>query len=180
MDVVTDRDPSETQEWRDALGSVLAFEGPERARYLLEELVTEARRQGAPVPYSANTPYLNTIPPISGGAASGRPRDRAPDPLAHPLERDGDGRAREQGASELGGHIASFQSAATLYDVGFNHFWHGSDGQARRRSRLLPGPFLARLLRARVSGRPADRGADAELPPGSRRQGHLRPIRIRG
>ena len=51
MDIMTDRDPLETQEWRDALGSVLAFEGPDRARFLLEELVNEARRQGAPVPY---------------------------------------------------------------------------------------------------------------------------------
>ena len=63
MDAVRDEDPVETQEWRDALGSVLAFEGPERVHFLLSEIVTEARRQGAPVPYSANTPYLNTIPP---------------------------------------------------------------------------------------------------------------------
>src|ERR687888_1155727 len=63
MDVPRDVDPVETREWREALGSVLEFEGSERAHFLLSEIVAEARRQGAPVPYSANTPYLNTIPP---------------------------------------------------------------------------------------------------------------------
>ncbi len=126
MDVVTDRDPSETQEWRDALGSVLAFEGPERASYLLEELVTEARRQGAPVPYSANTPYLNTIPPSQ---EERHPGDRGIEHRIRSLIRWNAVatviRANKV-SSEIGGHIASFQSAATLYDVGFMHFWHGA------------------------------------------------------
>jgi pyruvate dehydrogenase E1 component len=121
-----DSDPIETQEWRDALGSVLAFEGSERAEFLLSELVTEARRKGAPVPYSANTPYLNTIPPEREDR---HPGDHAIEPrirsyirwnaLATVL------RANKE-SSELGGHIASFQSAATLYDVGFMHFWHAA------------------------------------------------------
>ena len=63
MDIVTDVDPVEITEWTDALDSVLAFEGPARASYILERLTEEAKRRGAPVPYSANTPYLNTIPP---------------------------------------------------------------------------------------------------------------------
>ena len=58
-----DLDPVETSEWREALDSVVEFDGADRAEFLLEELVGEARRKGAPVPYSANTPYLNTIPP---------------------------------------------------------------------------------------------------------------------
>ena len=61
--MVGDLDPVETREWRDAFDSVLEFEGVDRAGFLLEELLDEARRNGAPVPYSANTPYLNTIPP---------------------------------------------------------------------------------------------------------------------
>src|SRR5436305_3696378 len=126
MDVLTDRDPLETQEWRDALGSVLAFEGPERASYLLEELVTEARRQGAPVPYSANTPYLNTIPPSQ---EERHPGDRGIEHRIRSLIRWNAVatviRANKV-SSEIGGHIASFQSAATLYDVGFMHFWHGA------------------------------------------------------
>ena len=124
MDAVRDEDPVETQEWRDALGSVLAFEGPERVHFLLSEIVTEARRQGAPVPYSANTPYLNTIPPQQEERHLG---DRATEHRIRSLIRWNAVatvlRANKM-SSELGGHIASFQSAATLYDVGFQHFWH--------------------------------------------------------
>jgi pyruvate dehydrogenase E1 component len=124
MDAVRDEDPVETQEWRDALGSVLAFEGPERVHFLLSEIVTEARRQGAPVPYSANTPYLNTIPPQQEEQHLG---DRATEHRIRSLIRWNAVatvlRANKV-SSELGGHIASFQSAATLYDVGFQHFWH--------------------------------------------------------
>ena len=113
MDIQTDRDPGETQEWRDALESVLLFEGPERARFLLEELITEARRQGAPVPYSANTPYLNTIPPSQ---EEPNPGDPEIEPRIRSLVRWNAVaivlRANKE-LSELGGHIASFQSAAT-------------------------------------------------------------------
>src|SRR3712207_4449444 len=123
-DVGGDLDPGETQEWIDALDSVLAFEGAKRAFQLLDEVISEARRKGAAVPYSATTPYLNTIPPDKEDP---HPGDRAIEhrirsyirwnALAIVL------RANEE-SSELGGHIASFQSAATLYDVGFQHFWH--------------------------------------------------------
>jgi pyruvate dehydrogenase E1 component len=119
-----DQDPLETQEWRDALTSVLDFEGPERTHFLLNELVTEARRKGAPVPYSANTPYLNTIPPDK---EERHPGDRAIEHRIRSFIRWNAIaivlRANKE-SSELGGHIASFQSAATLYDVGFEHFWH--------------------------------------------------------
>jgi pyruvate dehydrogenase E1 component len=127
--LIRDTDPTETREWRDALGSVLAFDGSARAEFLLGELVNEARRKGAPVPYSANTPYLNTIPPESEAR---HPGDHAIESrirsyirwnaLATVL------RANKE-SSELGGHIASFQSAATLYDVGFMHFWHAATEQ---------------------------------------------------
>ena len=63
MNKISDNDPLETQEWREALASVLEFEGPDRAHFLLDELFTEARRKGTPVPYSGTTPYLNTIAP---------------------------------------------------------------------------------------------------------------------
>ena len=62
MAMRNDVDPIETREWLDALDSVLAFEGTDRARFLLGELATEGRRRGAPAPYSATTPYVNTIP----------------------------------------------------------------------------------------------------------------------
>ena len=63
MDVLRDQDPVETLEWREALRSVLAFEGPQRVYHILGELMDEAQRQGAPIPFSATTPYLNTIAP---------------------------------------------------------------------------------------------------------------------
>jgi pyruvate dehydrogenase E1 component len=126
MDVLRDIDPVETKEWRDALDSVLAFEGVDRAQFLLESLADEARRQGAPIPYSANTPYLNTIRPDQ---EERHPGNRAIEHRIRSLIRWNALatvlRANKE-SSELGGHIASFQSAATLYDVGFMHFWHGA------------------------------------------------------
>src|SRR6266480_4411410 len=125
--MLEDLDPAETREWVEALDSVLAFEGADRAFYLLDEVTTEARRKGAPVPYSATTPYLNTIPPGKEDRLS--PRELAIDhrirsmirwnALAMVLRANAE-------SSELGGHIASFQSAATLYDVGFQHFFRGA------------------------------------------------------
>jgi pyruvate dehydrogenase E1 component len=124
MDNVTDVDPVEVAEWTDALDSVLAFEGPARARYILEQLTEAAKRCGAAVPYSANTPYLNTIP---RDQEARHPGDRAIEHHIRSLIRWNAVaivlRANKV-SSELGGHIASFQSAATLYDVGQMHFWH--------------------------------------------------------
>ena len=125
MEIRRDSDPAETSEWREALASVLAFEGPDRGSFLLGELMAEAQRTGIVVPFSATTPYLNTI----------RPEQQTP----HPGDRMIEHRIRSlvrwnaiaiimranKSSSELGGHIASFQSAATLYDAGFMHFWHG-------------------------------------------------------
>jgi pyruvate dehydrogenase E1 component len=125
--MLEDLDPGETREWIEALESVLAVEGTDRASRLLDELAQEARRAGAAVPYSANTPYLNTIGP-----------DQEP---AYPGDLEVERRIRSairwnavaivlranKESSELGGHIASFQSAATLYETGFQHFWHAPD-----------------------------------------------------
>jgi pyruvate dehydrogenase E1 component len=119
-----DTDPTETREWVDALEGVIEVEGPERARYLLERVLDSARQKGAPVPYSANTPYLNTIRPEK---EERHPGDRA---IEHRIRSFIRWNAlaivlrANKHSSELGGHIASFQSAATLYDVGFMHFWH--------------------------------------------------------
>ena len=119
-----DLDPVETSEWRDAFESVIEFDGADRAEFLLEELDGVARRNGVPVPYSANTPYLNTIAPH---AQLPHPGDAAIEHRIRSLIRWNAVaivlRANKE-SSELGGHIASFQSAATLYDTGFNHFWH--------------------------------------------------------
>ena len=109
--MLEDLDPAETREWLEALDSVLAYEGADRAFYLLDEVVTEARRKGAPVPYSATTPYLNTIPA----------EEQPPFPGSQEIERRVKSLVRwnalamvvranklEEG---IGGHISTFASA---------------------------------------------------------------------
>ena len=117
-------DIAEQKEWTDAISSVIAFEGTGRADDLLDEVVAVARRSGGRVPFAANTAYINTIP-----------LEAQPE---YPANREIERRIRaairwnaaaivvkaNKESSELGGHIASFQSAATLYDTGFMHFWH--------------------------------------------------------
>jgi pyruvate dehydrogenase E1 component len=121
---IPDTDPQETQEWLEALEAVLEREGPERAHFLLEKLIDKARRSGAYLPYSANTAYLNTIPPSreerSPGDAALEWRIRSIirwNAMAMVVKTN-------RNHPGLGGHIASFASCATLYDVGFNHFFH--------------------------------------------------------
>src|SRR6516164_10342082 len=156
MNIASDLDPLETAEWRDALDSVLAFEGPERAQFILSQLTDEARRRGAPVPYSANTPYLNTIRPDQEAP---RPGDRAIERRIRSIIRWNAVaivlRANKE-SSELGGHIASFQSAATLYDIGFGHFWHApSDKHAGDlvyiQGHSGPGVYARAFLEGRLS-----------------------------
>ena len=156
MAMRNDVDPVETREWLDALDSVLAFEGTDRARFLLGELATEGRKRGAPAPYSATTPYVNTIPV-----------DQQP---AYPGDLDTEHEIRSlnrwnalaivlranKESSELGGHIASFQSAATLYDTGFNHFWHApSEGHGGDliyfQGHISPGIYARSYLEGRLT-----------------------------
>ena len=125
MEPLPDIDPQETQEWLEALESVLAQGGSDRAHYLLERLVEKARRSGAYLPYSATTAYINTIPPGK--------EDRSPGnyELEHRIRSYVRWNSmamvlRANKETNVGGHIASFASAATLYDVGYNHFWHAA------------------------------------------------------
>ncbi|MCE2391349.1 MAG: pyruvate dehydrogenase (acetyl-transferring), homodimeric type [Proteobacteria bacterium] len=118
-----DTDPQETREWMDALESVVETEGVERAHYLIERLINEMRQSGAHLPYRPTTAYVNTIGAAEEGTMPGEPgiehRLRSIirwNALAMVI------RANRINA-EYGGHISSFASSATLYDVGFNHFW---------------------------------------------------------
>ena len=156
MATIADADPLETQEWRDALDGVLEFEGAERAQFLLEQVLSEAHRKGAPVPYSANTPYLNTIPP---DLEARHPGDRGIEHRIRSLIRWNAAatvlRANKE-SSELGGHIASFQSAATLYDVGFMWFWHAPSEQHDGdliyiQGHSSPGIYARAFLEGRLS-----------------------------
>jgi pyruvate dehydrogenase E1 component len=119
-----DADPEETREWLESLAAVIDREGPERAHYLMERLVDKARRSGAYLPYRATTAYINTIPPQKEAKSPG---DAAIEWRIRSLIR-WNAMAMVVRANKhfegLGGHIASFASAATLYDVGFNHFFH--------------------------------------------------------
>ncbi|GAB4297224.1 MAG: pyruvate dehydrogenase (acetyl-transferring), homodimeric type [Methylophaga sp.] len=122
-----DHDPQETQEWLDALESVIEAGGEEKAHFLIEKLIDMARRTGINLPYSANTAYVNTIPVDQQERIPG---DQA---MEHKLRSYIRWNAMamvvkaNMKPGSVGGHIASFSSSATLYDVGFNHFFKGDD-----------------------------------------------------
>jgi len=127
MALTPDIDPQETQEWLDAISSVLENEGTERAHFLLETLIDKARRSGAYLPYNATTAYVNSIP---SHLQAKHPGDTAMERKIRALVRWNAImtvlRANEKSPG-VGGHIASFQSAATLYDTGFNHFFRAAN-----------------------------------------------------
>ncbi|MGH8190065.1 MAG: pyruvate dehydrogenase (acetyl-transferring), homodimeric type [Rhodanobacteraceae bacterium] len=118
-----DPDPRETREWVESIEAVIHADGTERAHQLLETLVDETRRAGGYLPFSPTTEYVNTIPPELEAKSPG---DAAMEWRIRCLLRWNAMamvvRANRKPGS-LGGHIASFASSATLYDVGFNHFW---------------------------------------------------------
>jgi pyruvate dehydrogenase E1 component len=152
----TDSDPQETREWLDALDSTLRTEGVERAHYLIERLIDKARRSGAHLPYKATTAYVNTIHATEEAPMPGEPglehRIRALirwNAMAMVVQAN-------RVSSELGGHIASFASAATLYEVGFNHFFrapgpdHGGD-LVYIQGHSSPGIYARAFLEGRLS-----------------------------
>lgn len=126
--IAHDDDAQETQEWLDALEAVLEREGPERAHFLLEQLIDLARRSGANIPLKATTAYVNTIPPHlearSPGRADLEERIRSFtrwNAMAMVVRAN---RHSPPDGGDLGGHIASFASQATMVCTGQNHFWH--------------------------------------------------------
>ncbi|MBV8288215.1 MAG: pyruvate dehydrogenase (acetyl-transferring), homodimeric type, partial [Hyphomicrobiales bacterium] len=152
----TDLDTVETGEWIDSLRAVLHHQGPERAAFLLEKLIEDAEHAGVSVPLSLNTPYVNTIPPEREERASW---DRAIEHRIRSIIRWNAVaiilRANKE-SSELGGHIASFQSAATLYDIGFGHFWHGPSDKhggdlVYIQGHSAPGIYARAFLEGRLS-----------------------------
>jgi pyruvate dehydrogenase E1 component len=156
VDRSPDPDPAETGEWLEALESVFRTEGIERGHYLIEQLIDQARRSGAHLPYSATTAYLNTIHVRDEPQMAGEPgleyRIRSLvrwNALAMVVQAN-------RANAELGGHIATFASAATLYDVGFNHFWRGPDHPAGPdllyvQGHSSPGIYARAFLEGRLS-----------------------------
>jgi pyruvate dehydrogenase E1 component len=156
MGGLEDVDPVETRDWIDSLRAVLHHRGADRAQFLLAQLGEEARRAGMRPPSAITTSYVNTIPPEREERAT--------------WDRDIEHRIRSvirwnavaiilranKTSSELGGHIASFQSAATLYDIGFGHFWHApTDAHGGdlvfMQGHSAPGIYARAFIEGRIS-----------------------------
>jgi pyruvate dehydrogenase E1 component len=151
-----DVDPQETREWLEALEAVIAHEGPDRAHFLIERLIELGHRSGMNLPHCASTEYINTIPVDKQIVAPGNQEFEHTirayarwNALAMVLRANRDD-------SGLGGHIASYASAATLYDVGFNHFWraptaeHGGD-LVFTQGHSAPGIYARAFMLGRLS-----------------------------
>jgi pyruvate dehydrogenase E1 component len=128
VEIAVDADPQETAEWRDAFAALVATQGPARARFVLDELARLARQHRTGWQPDLNTPYVNTIAVDQQPAFPG---DLAIEERLASLMRWNAlamvvraNQADLGGSSELGGHIASYASAADLFEVGFNHFFH--------------------------------------------------------
>ncbi|MCX7560242.1 pyruvate dehydrogenase (acetyl-transferring), homodimeric type [Sulfitobacter sp. F26204] len=152
----SDIDPIESQEWQEAIQDVIEKDGANRAHYLLDKAVQQARAAGATLPFSATTPYQNTIP--------------ADDELEVPGDQEMEWRIRtinrwnamatvvrrNKESSEYGGHIASFASSAVMYDIGLNHFWrsksaiHGGD-LVFFQGHVIPGIYARSFMEGRIS-----------------------------
>ncbi|OSP53883.1 pyruvate dehydrogenase (acetyl-transferring), homodimeric type [Pseudoruegeria sp. SK021] len=151
-----DIDPIESQEWQEAISDVIERDGADRAHFLLDRAVQQARAAGAMLPFSATTPYQNTIP-----------TDDQPE-FPGDLEMEGRIRAinrwnamatvvrRNKVSSEYGGHIASFASSASMYDIGLNHFWrsrsehHGGD-LVFFQGHVVPGIYARSFMEGRIT-----------------------------
>ena len=153
---IGDIDPEETGEWIESLGSVVKRDGAERAHYLLSKLINQAYVAGSNLPFTQNTPYINTIPSEL----------EAKSPGDQNLEKNVRSLIRWNAAAmvvrankispELGGHIATFASAATLYDVGCNHFWRGKTDDFLGdmiyfQGHAAPGMYARSFLEGRIT-----------------------------
>src|SRR3984893_7141655 len=153
-----DVDVAETKEWLDSLEAVLQNRGQDRARFLLSELEFKAIREGVQIPFTAITPYTNTIP-----------RDRQPPfPGSREIERRIKSLARWNAMAMvvrankkepgIGGHISTYASAATLLEVGFNHFFKGPDApgggdQVYFQGHSSPGIYARAFLEGRLNNK---------------------------
>ena len=155
-----DTDAQETREWLEALDAVIANEGPDRAHFLLEQLIDEARQAGIDMPFSANTAYVNTIPTDQEERCPGNleieERLRAYmrwNAMAMVVKAN---RLDPADGGDLGGHISSFASVATMFGAGFNHFWHADTPDHGGdllyiQGHSAPGIYARAFLEGRIS-----------------------------
>jgi len=153
-----DVDPDETNEWIESLNDVVERDGPRRAHYLIGKLINQAYISGSNIPYNQKTPYINTIP---SEMQAKHPGDQNIENKIRSLIRWNAAcmvvKANKK-SSELGGHIATFASAATLYDVGFNHFWKAQNDKFLGdliyfQGHSAPGIYARSFLEGRFSAK---------------------------
>ena len=165
-----DIDPAETQEWLDSLKAVIKTDGSSRAGYLLKKVIDEAYSQGLVLPDTRTTPYINTIP---ASADVRSPGDQNIERKIRAYIRWNAAamvvRANKKN-SELGGHIGTFASAATLYDVGMNHFWRAKNNKFGGdliyfQGHSAPGVYARAFLEGRITEKQLDRFRQ-EIEPG--------------
>lgn len=151
-----DIDPVESQEWQEAIEDVIARDGADRAHFLLDKAVQQARSSGAKLPFSSTTPYLNTI---DTDDEVDMPGDYEMETRIRAINRWNAMATvvkRNKVSSEYGGHIASFASSANMYDVGLNHFWraksaiHGGD-LVFFQGHIVPGIYARSFMEGRIT-----------------------------
>ncbi len=156
-----DVDPLETNEWLESLSAVIEKDGNQRAHYLIKELINKAYMEGANIPYTQNTPYINTIPVSEEKKSNG---DQNIERRIRSLIRWNAAamvvRANKK-FPELGGHIGTFASAATLYDVGMNHFWRAKNNKfggdlVYFQGHSAPGMYARAFLEGRLNEKQLD------------------------
>ena len=157
----SDIDPIETKEWIESLSAVLEKDGKHRAQFLIKELIEHSYKKGSDLVLSRNTPYINTI----------SPEEETKSPGDQNIERKIRSLIRWNAAAmvvrankknpELGGHIGTFASAATLYDVGMNHFWRAKNNKFGGdliyfQGHSAPGMYARAFLEGRISSKQLD------------------------
>jgi len=157
-----DIDPIETKEWMESLSAVLEKDGKYRAQYLIKKLIEHSYKEGSDLVLSRNTPYINTI----------TPEEEIKSPGDQNIERKIRSLIRWNAAAmvvrankknpELGGHIGTFASAATLYDVGMNHFWRAKNNKFGGdliyfQGHSAPGMYARAFLEGRISSKELDK-----------------------
>jgi len=156
-----DIDPIETNEWIDSLNSVIENDGSSRASYLLNKVINQAYKSGLVLPDTRTTPYINTIPPEAEEKSSG---DQNIEKKIRAYIRWNAAtmvvKANKK-SSELGGHIGTFASAATLYDVGMNHFWRAKNNKfggdlVYFQGHSAPGMYARAFLEGRLTSKQLD------------------------
>jgi len=156
-----DIDPVETNEWIDSLNSVIENDGSSRASYLLNKVINQAYKSGLVLPDTRTTPYINTIPPE---AQEKSPGDQNIEKKIRAYIRWNAAamvvKANKK-SSELGGHIGTFASAATLYDVGMNHFWRAKNNKFGGdliyfQGHSAPGMYARAFLEGRLTSKQLD------------------------